>query len=256
MTDHEWIPDAVAAIAARIEIGKAIGDKLLSLQPVWRTLAGKARQLYPESELSERRLNGLPLSERRLNGLPPEWHLDNYGIDTQGVSLADRALAAFYVAVVIELGIEKPALTAGQINERVCSFRATAKECRAAVAAPGRPACDEGLARSLRTSAEYFDELADSLERRYARSTNCLPRSSRKRNDDGTRVKVRALAQINHSIFGEFIYVTLGSLSESLLDARVAKETIVSWCKGCEQTTSYWHQCDLGTLLDHAFASQ
>jgi hypothetical protein len=226
MTDHEWIPDAVKSLADRIEIGKPIGDKLLSLKPVWETLKHRAEELDADGKLSE-----------RLASLPPEWHLDNYGIDTLGVSLADRALAAFYGAVVIEYGIERPVLTAGQLNKRVCSFRAVAKGCRAALAALELPARDKDLVRSLWRSAAYMDELANSMERRYARSTNCLPRSSRERNDDGTRVKVRALAQINHSIFGEFLYGTLGSLSESLLDARVAKETIVSWCKGCEQSS-------------------
>jgi len=225
MTDHEWIPDAVKSLADKIEIGKAIGDKLLSLQPVWEILKHRAEELDADGKLSE-----------RLAKLPDSWRLDTHEAGTLGTSLPDRALAAYYSAVVIKLGLGRPAVTKSHIAEHVDSLRAAAAQCLVAI-----PACDGALARSLRTSAEYMDELADSIERGYAKSTDCLMRSSGERNDNNIRATIRGLAHVNHSIFGEFLYGTLASLSESLLGEKVSEETIRSWCKGCEQATSYWH---------------
>jgi len=64
MTDHEWIPDTVKSLADRIEIGKPIGDKLLSLKPVWETLKHRAKELDGTGKLS-----------KRLANLPESWRL-------------------------------------------------------------------------------------------------------------------------------------------------------------------------------------
>jgi hypothetical protein len=52
--EHEWIPEAVLAIAKQIEIGKPIGDKLLTLKSVWRQLNLRAKELDSCGQLSKR----------------------------------------------------------------------------------------------------------------------------------------------------------------------------------------------------------
>jgi hypothetical protein len=140
-----------------------------------------------------------------------------------------RRIAAFYCATIIELGIEKAPLnkdgertpmTMSGVAELTRPFRDAAKQCRASLAAPGRPGVDRNLARSLENCAEFFDEEADFIVRVNAQSAYCLSRSSRDRNDDNVRTKVRALAKNNQLIFGECMYQTLATMAFSLLGSK------------------------------------
>jgi hypothetical protein len=237
---HEWIPDAVTAIAARIEIGKPIGDKLLTLKSIWNILARKADQLDQLDDTDQ--LDDASELSKRLAGLPTRWRLDTWGIDTIGVSLPDQALAAFYCATVIELGIEKAPLnkdgertplTKSRVAELTRPIRAAAEQCRASLASPGRPGVDENLARALEICAEFSDEEVHFIECVNDRSAYFLPRSSADRNDDNVRTKVRALAKNNQLIFGECMYGTLATMAASVLgSSKPRKATVRGWCEG------------------------
>ena len=120
--------------------------------------------------------------------------LSTYGIPTRilallpvgspnRISLQDEALAAFFVAAVIELSFDRPIWTRSQIAKSVS---------RAII--DNKP--DHPLADPERWSSAYI-----------------VDRSSKARGNDEHRCRLRALAYEMHKIYGSFNYGTVANVA-------------------------------------------
>jgi hypothetical protein len=160
--------------------------------------------------------------------------LEKWGIEEYNVSLQDRASAAFFALVVIELVVEKPPLTKKRVADFVGLWSNGAKLCRVAMDEPGRGSVDPELRKALSVVAKYFDEQARFVEEVNANNPYVLRRSSGERNDDSVRAIVRALARRTHEIFGEYLCGTLTTVANVALQPKtdIKKESVVDWCAG------------------------
>lgn len=218
----DMVPAAVRSMAAAIEVGKDVGERLLSdpkMRNVWQTLRKQAKKTHDGRAMAD-----------RLADLPSSLRLED--ASSLGVSLPDQACAAFYALVVTELGIPKRAATRSNIAAMAEPWHSAAELCKAAIHLPGRPGREPELARALETAAAYLDKSGRYIkEQSQKESPYTIKRSSRARGDDTTRGRVRALAMGAKAIFGSYEYGSVATVASVALQTNVSAKSVENWCE-------------------------
>ena len=216
----DCVPESVKCMAAAIEIGKDIGLLLMTdkrMDSVWRELQKQAKA------------NGVEIAMRALNS---RYRMQKWGVSELGISLPDRACAAFYSWVVIELGVPKESATRQGIAAMAKPWHSAAERCRMAIHSPGRPGLEPELARALEMSSQYLEEYSQFIIESAGRDgPYILKRSSGQRNDNSTRGKVRALAMGTKAMFGSYLYRTVSTVASVALQTDVDWESVRNWCQ-------------------------
>lgn len=213
----DWVPPAVVAMASVLPVGEAVAQHLLTderMRAVWRVLKAQA------------------VTQDAIEGLDSLQRLETWDIPAYDVSLQDQACAAFFSAVVIELGVPKDATTSRNVLTFVKPWRAAAEQCQLALDLPGRPRTDPELAWALSMVGDFFEDYARFVEQANKKSPYFLMRSSGQRNDDEIRGKTRALAATAHRIFGSFLYGTVATVATVALQLspEVDESNVRDWC--------------------------
>ncbi len=176
----DWVPLAVKSMAAVLPAdGGIIGRRLLAderMRAVWASL---------------KRVKVTRDSIDKLDG----WQrLASFDIR---VSLADEARAAVFASAVVELNFVRYVWTRSQIADRSARWRAAAVVCREILDNEPRARADSELAKAFLTVEDYLKSGALQIERRTG--PYVLKRSSKRRNDDELRGRVRGFASEMHN---------------------------------------------------------
>lgn len=216
------VPEAVRSVARAIGLGE-IGQKLLTdprMKTVWGTLRTQAKAAQDEGKLAS-----------RLAALHPMQRMETWGASNHGVALPDQACAAFLCFVVSELGVPTEAVKRRDMLKRAGQWRSGAEFCREATANLIPQLNNSELARALELVGKYFDGQAQLvIGAANQKNPYLLKRSSRQRNDDTTRARVRALAMGTRAIFGTFLYGTLVTVAAVALQTKVTEKGVINWC--------------------------
>jgi hypothetical protein len=221
----DWVPPAVKSMAAVMPVGAAISQRLLTdprMKRVW---------LY---------LRRLKVTAATIDALPPLLRMETWEICLfpasknldEGVSLQDRACAAFYAAIVLELAHCRAIATRAQADELARPWLSAAELCWWVMRHESRPRIDPELAGALSIVGEYLEDQGRVQEQRD--SLYIVERSSKKRGDDKIRARVRVLATATHAIFGQFLYGTVATVATVALQINPAVKgrSARNWCRG------------------------
>jgi hypothetical protein len=209
---------AIDAMAEVMPVGKDIANRLLT-DPQMKTVWHYLKRVKVETSA----LETLPLNQR----------LSNWGIDDYNVSANGHACAAFLAHIVLELGVPKEAATRFDVSDLIAPWRRGAAQCRFALSIPGRPSFDKELAKALSTVEGYFEEQANFIEQANANNPYVLSKS---KENDITRVWVRAIAKGSLGIFGSPFYGIVAKTATVALnlnrETKINEEQVRDWCVG------------------------
>jgi hypothetical protein len=221
----DWVPPAVGSMAAVMPIGAAISQVLLTDQ--------RMKQVWSY-------LRRLKVTAATIDALPPLLRMETWEICRfpasknidEGVSLQDRACAAFFAAIVLELANFRAIATRVQADEFAKPWLSAAGLCWSIMRHEPRLAIDPEFARALSIVGEYLEDQGRLREQKDG--LYIVERSSKKRGDDGTRARVRALAAVTHAIFGQFLYGTVATIATVALQINpaITSRSVRSWCRG------------------------
>ncbi len=227
-TPPDYIPRAVREVSARFGDDHPIG-LLLRTEPrmrrVWQTLASEGRK---------RELGNQKDFEDHLDSLPNRYRMETWGAPTDGISLADRACGAFFIAIATIFTVRNRAVTKNDIADEAKRWRTGAALCREAIHSPqwGAPT-DRATVDALSLSAAYFDELANFIETATRGSPYVIGRDSHNRapgGDDAIRGQVRALAKVTEEILGSFLYGTVAIAASVATGESISPKSVENWC--------------------------
>ena len=166
--------------------------------------------------------------------------METWSAPTDGVSLADRARAAFFLATASIFAVRNRAVKLKDIAEEVERWRIGAALCREAIhSREWGAAMDRALVDALSASAAYLEELAKFIETATRDSPYVIGRGSRNRapggsedkpGDDAIRGQVRALAKATEEIFGSFLYGTVATAASIATGASITQKSVENWC--------------------------
>jgi hypothetical protein len=233
-----WVPAAVKAVAPAIGIGPEDIKRRLLIDPkmegVWRTLKTQAKKQVAENA---EKFAG------RLDALDSLWRMQTWDVSDLDVSLEEQACAAFFLIILVELGVPKSAVKDHDIRKEIERWRFAAGMCREALEVPHKGRLDRDLARALTTSAGYFEEWAKFIGTASKNSPHVIGRAGQNRapggekdksGDDAIRGHVRAIAIATRDIFGSFLCGTVAKAASVALDRPTEKpitgKSVENWC--------------------------
>jgi hypothetical protein len=221
----DWVPETVKRMAAVMPVGAAISERLLTdsrMKPVWPHLQRRKVAAATIDALSPL----LRMETWEICRFPASDTLD------EGLSSQDRACAAFYAAIVLELANCRAIATRAQADEFAKPWISAAELCWSVMRHEPRPAIDPELAKALSIVGEYLEDQGRLREQRN--SPYIVERSSKERGDDKIRARVRALATAAHAIFGQFSYGTVATVATVALQINpaITPQSVRNWCRG------------------------
>lgn len=209
----DWVPPAVKSMAAVLPVdGGIIGRRLLT--------DGRMRAIWA-------RLKRVKVKEEWIDKLDDWQRLASFDV---GVSLEDEARAAVFASAVVELSFARYVWTRSQIADRSARWRAVAVVCREILDNEPRARPGSQLAKAFLTVEDYLKNGALQIERR--KGAYVLERSSKQRNDDELRGRVRGFAFEMHRIYGSFRYDTVAKVATIALQPKrdVEWKDVRNWC--------------------------
>jgi hypothetical protein len=135
----------------------------------------------------------------------------------------------FFFNLVLELSIPQATLTHTEVLNIIKSWQTAAQQCRLAIT--DRDLRSGELIAALNLVSKFFDSEIDSLTVSSANNPYILSRKSNRRDDDTVRGTVRALALLNRSLYGKYLYTVLSTVASVALEINVAIKDARNWCK-------------------------
>jgi hypothetical protein len=206
-----WVPGAVKNLALQLGFEEELILRLVTdirLKSVWQYLNRRSVQMTDPDSL---------------------FLIEFFGIAARGVSSSEQACAVFFFNLVFELSIRQPTLTNTQVSNTIKSWQTVAEQCRLAITR-----CDlrsGELTAALNLVSKFFDGEIDSLTESSKNNPYLLSRKSNRRDDDTVRGRVRALALLNRSLYGQYLYTILATVAKVALETNVTIKDVRNWCK-------------------------
>jgi hypothetical protein len=231
----DYLPGAIRELNARFFGGEnLIGQRLCTdrrMQQVWKTLAaeGSRSEVKESSEF-----------ELRLNSLPKLYRQETWDQSIYGVSLTDRARASFFLGTAIVFSVKNQVRRASKIEREAQDWRTAAELCAKLSAEPGAPqqhlhaAVDPDLIDALRTSAAYFEEKANFIQRTNEDSPYLIGREAKLRapgGNEAVRGQVCEIAGVMRDIFGTVLYVPLAMTASVATGLEISDKSVENWWK-------------------------
>jgi hypothetical protein len=213
------IPDAVRRMAKAVENGQDTGKRLITdprMKPAWTEMLKQARAAHESGLLGA-----------RFATLDPTWMMETWGVSDLGVSLTDRACAAFYCCVVLEVGVSREPMRRSDILELAERWRSSALLCRSAIHNPGVSHKPE-LAKALPIVAKYFDEYSEFISTQASKENPYL--FDRDRGNTRDRALVQTLANGARAIFGSPLYRSLARVATAVTGNEISWQSVREWC--------------------------
>lgn len=229
-------------LASRLPGGGGVGaERLLSEHRAWAQVRRQAKMRIAKNRADfESRIRALAPSLKIEAWLPERTRaapnfLDEIQLEELVEELADRAVAAVFLAITVEFMMRNPILRAGEIRAEAARWRFGAMLCAEAGETPHRGKLDPDLAAALELVGVCFNEWADFVSRPRG-GVISRSRASSGLGDDARRVQAQRIARTMVAIFGSPLAGTLAALLNAARalpkQERVTARDVETWCGG------------------------